>query len=599
MKKYLVFGFCIGFLYPFYAQEKEIETVEIEGKFLSIPLKNISENVEVITREDIRKMPAHTLEDVLQFYTGIDIRKRGAGDTQADLSIRGSSYDQVLVLIDGVRMSDAQTGHNTMSLPFDLNTVDKIEIIKGPAARRFGQNAYAGVINIVTKISDEKEVKVYGSGGDFKTWSLGSSVNLGSDNFANYLQLSNSESDGYRHNTDYKVKNVWYQNRLNLRNGHLKLQAGFIEKKFGANGFYATPSATEQYEETQTSLVSILYDYKKDNLGINANLFWRRAQDLYLYQRDNPSFYRNLHIGNNYGAELNFSYHSKLGTSGIGIEMHREDLSSNNLGTRKRWVNQLFAEHHFSLFQNRLTLIPGISWINYQDTGNFFYPGLDVGFQINDRNKIYGNIAKVHRLPTYTDLYYISATEEGNPDLKPENALSYEIGYRYFRSHFLFKTSFFGRNSKNAIDWGRADENSIWIAENIGKLTTKGFEVEVEKKWEGFLRSISASYTYLDIQSENSLNQNSRYALENLRHQFNSKVNFGYKRFNNALIFQYNRRVFSENYFLLDEKISYTDKNWEAFLLINNLTNSKYLGPNLVPMPGRWFMLGFTWKGKL
>jgi iron complex outermembrane receptor protein len=87
----------------------------------------------------------------------MDIRRRGANGVQSDVSFRGSSFEQVLLLINGIRMNDSQTGHNSLNLPVDLGDVERIEVIKGPAARRFGQNAYAGAINIITKINPGKK----------------------------------------------------------------------------------------------------------------------------------------------------------------------------------------------------------------------------------------------------------------------------------------------------------------------------------------------------------------------------------------------------------------------------------------------------------
>src|SRR5690606_1619563 len=132
---------------PFSAQtkESEIDGVNIQGKFLNLPVKKINENVTVITRAQIESAPAKSVEEVLAQYTGLDIRRRGSNGVQADISLRGSSFEQVLILVNGIRMSDSQTGHNSMNLPFSLASVERIEVIKGPSARSFGQNAYAGV----------------------------------------------------------------------------------------------------------------------------------------------------------------------------------------------------------------------------------------------------------------------------------------------------------------------------------------------------------------------------------------------------------------------------------------------------------------------
>ena len=122
--------------------------------------------------------------------------------------------------------------------------------------------------------------------------------------------------------------------------------SSFNERKFGANGFYASPEATDQYEETQASLLGFTTKIIKNSLIIKPKLYWKRNQDMYVYLRDNPSVYRNLHITNKIGAELNGSYESNSGITGFGVGVSSVKLSSNNLGNRKRTMVNLFLEHH-------------------------------------------------------------------------------------------------------------------------------------------------------------------------------------------------------------------------------------------------------------
>ncbi|WP_226064553.1 TonB-dependent receptor plug domain-containing protein [Kaistella polysaccharea] len=599
MKKLTTSLLVFATMIHFSAQEKEsnIAEVTVQGKFLELPITKVNENITVISKAEISASPAKSVEELLATVTGFDIRRRGGNGVQADISLRGSTFEQVLILVNGVRINDSQTGHNSMSLPFDLSAVEKIEIIKGPAARRFGQNAYAGVVNIITKPSAEDVINISGSGGDFETYNLGLSAQFGTEKFSNFFQANTSSSEGYRYNTDYKINNIFYQNQFQIAEGKLKFQAGFQEKKFGANGFYSSPAATEQYEETQASLVSLGFEKKYNRINLNSNLYWRRGQDLYLFNREKPEIYRNMHIGNNVGAELNGSFSSNLGTTGLGVEFRKEFLASNNLGHRERFLTQVFFEHHFSLLQNKLQISPGISWANYDNVGDFFYPGLDIGFDFNENHKIYGNIAKVNRIPSFTDLYYVSKTERGNPDLKPENALSSEIGYRFQKNNFLGKVSVFNRNSENSIDWVKENANDIWRAENIGEITTNGLEVEVSQRFNAFISSYSLGYTFIDSKAKEPQNLISRYVMENLKHQFVAKVeNRFLGKFTNQLIYRYNERVTTGSYQVLDEKLSYDYKNLNLYVLVNNITNTKYTETFGVPMPSRWFHIGFTYK---
>ena len=597
MKKLIVSIALLGLISNATAQEKNIDEVTITGKLMDLPLKKSSVNVTIIDKTQIQNSAAQSVEEVLAYYTGMDIRKRGANGIQTDLSIRGSSFEQVLLLVNGIRMADSQTGHNSMNLPFDLATVEKIEILKGTAARGFGNGAYAGVINIITKANSKNNLIVSGEGGDFKSYAYGAASNFGTEKFRNFIQVNNSESDGYRYNTDYKIKNIWYQNNLAIKDGNLKLMAGIQEKKFGANGFYASPAFKDQYEEVQVSLVSAIFEKKlSENINFNAKTSWRRAQDMYLFLRNNPSYYRNLHIGNNVGVDISANFKSKLGITGIGADLRKEFLASNNLGSRERFVSQAFLEHHFSLFNENLNISPGISWTKFSDGKDYFLPGIDISYN-EDNNKFYVNFAKVNRIPTYTDLYYVSRAEQGNPNLKAETAWSGEFGYQYQEGQNYLKYSMFWRKTENAIDWQKASPTSLWTAQNIGTLEIKGFEVEANHQvnhWLGY----SFGYTYLDNQNLDKAIA-SRYSLDNLRHQFVAKLRNNFKGLSNELIYRYNERVNLGSYNLLDDKISYQFKNFNVYVLVNNITNSDYIETSLVPMPGRWFHAGFTYNIKL
>lgn len=591
--------FFLATLFFAQAQEKstDIEAIEIQGKLFSTPYKSANQNISVITREEIINSPAKSIDEILQQVTGMDIRRRGANGVQSDIGFRGSSFEQVLLLLNGIRMNDSQTGHNSMNLPVDLSDVERIEVIKGPAARRFGQNAYAGVINIITKVNPGKRVKINVEGGDYQTYELGFNAQVGNEKFSNSLQANSSGSLGYMYNTDYEIRNVFYQSKLNIKDGNIRLQAGFSEKKFGANGFYASKAATEQYEEVQASVISLAHQQTFGRLKLNSNVYWRRGQDMYLFNRQKPEIYRNMHIGNNVGGEVNSGYDWSLGTTGIGVELRKEFLASNNLGERNRFVSQVFFEHHFSLLDHKLNISPGISWANYSNEGNFFYPGLDIGYSFNQNNKVYGNIAKVHRIPTFTDLYYTSKTEQGNPDLLPENAVYAEIGYQFQTKNILAKVSGFLRDTNDAIDWTKMKpEDPVWYARNIGETTVKGIEVEFNHQLKHWLK-YTIGYTYLDNRLNKPADFSARYLLDNLKHQIIAKLETRFlKNFTNEVVYRYNERLNNGSYNLVDDKLSFVKKDFSLYVLINNLTNTSYTETFGVEMPQRWFHIGLSYN---
>lgn len=583
-------------MFPFFAQAQEqeanIEQINIQGKLLNIPIEKSSENVTVISRSEIEKSTSNTVEDLLQQTLGVDVRRRGPGSAQSDVSIRGGSFEQTMLLINGVRMNDSQTGHNSFTIPVDLMDVERIEIIKGPAARRFGNNAYAGVVNIITRATSEEKIKISAEGGDYSSYKLGLSATGGSEKFRNFFQVNSAHSDGYRHNTDLKVNSVFYSGEVLLNGGKIDMMGGFTEKNFGANGFYASPSATEQYEEVQASILSVGFRKSLGNWELFSRISHRRGQDMYLFNREKPEIYRNMHIGNNLGLEAGAAVDSKLGKTAFGTELRQEYLRSSNLGKRDRFITQFFLEHHISLLDEKLQIVPGISYANFSSGGDFFYPGLDVGYQVSPNHKVYANVARVHRIPTFTDLYYTSATEEGNEFLKPENATAYELGYKYTRSGFVFTLSGFQRDTKNGIDWLKSDEDNKWHASNIGDVKTRGIETEISKDFNSVIRNLSVGYSYLDQKFGSSFTD-TRYQMDNLKHQFIAKTQNQFSdNFDSEITYRYQERSTGDSYNLVDFKFNYHRKDLTLYTLISNLTGTKYTEAFGVPMPGRWFYLG-------
>ena len=578
---------------------EKLDEVVITSSRIDIPFSENSRTITVISAKEIQSSGASNVTDLLQQVAGLDIRRRGTVGMQSDLYIRGGSFDQTLLLIDGIKVEDSQTGHHTMNMALPIEVIERIEIIKGPAARIFGQNAFTGAINIVTRNSAES-VSVLGYQlGSFNQQNVTGTLGKEFENSSIIGHASINTSDGYRYNTDFQNQNYFLKGSFNKDKNPIDVIGYFTERNFGANGFYASPSAINQYEETQTSLVGASSVYKTSRFIFKPRLYWRRNQDMYVFVRENPSIYRNLHITNKIGLEVNTSYESILGVTGFGVDLAKVYLVSNNLGNRDREMINVFLEHRFKLFNAKFDVTPGIAVNYFSDFKFHAFPGIDLGYNLSEKIKIYGNIGYTYRIPTYTDLYYSDPTTLGNENLDPEEAISQELGLKYFGSKLNASFAFFNRDSDNLIDYIKENEDDRWQATNIRNLNTIGFEVNASHNinFNGFDQTINLGYTFIEDEVKELDVNFSRYSINSLRHHLTStlKTQFIDNLFHSITI-AHAERTSGDSYTVVDASLILQLKGLEISAIANNIFNTEYAETNLVPMPKGNMLFGLKYK---
>lgn len=598
-----------------HSQETQIDLKEItvvSSPRIELPFSENSRTIQVISKKEITESPANNVAELLQQVAGIDIRRRGVSGMQADLYIRGGGFDQTLLLIDGIKVEDAQTGHHTMNMALPIEVIERIEIIKGSASRVYGQNAFSGAINIITSKVAENMVSVSLESGSYKQQNASVTISRKNEDQSVLFHYSNNSSDGHKYNTDYKNENYFLKNSFEIKGLPIDMISSFNERKFGANGFYASPEAIDQYEETQASLLGFSTKIISNNFIIKPKLYWKRNQDMYVYLRDNPSVYRNLHITNKIGAELNGSYESNNGITGFGVDISSVKLSSNNLGERKRTMVNLFLEHQMKFAENKIDVTPGVAFSYFSDVStnqnyqnnffrNFFmYPGIDIGYVLNDDVKLYSNIGYTYRVPTYTDLFYTSPTTIGNENLKPEKAFTKEIGLDYTKGNFNFIFTLYNRDASDVIDYVKNVESAPWEAFNIREINTKGYELGLTYNFyvASFLNhSIKIGYSNIKDDLKQTDFNFSRYSLNSLKNHLTTSYSFEIKKnLKSSIIYKYAERNFGEDYSVMDIKVSYTLKKYNLYITANNLFDTIYSETNLVEMPGRNILLGLNVK---
>jgi iron complex outermembrane receptor protein len=613
----------------------DLEEVIISAQRVPIIYSKLSRIVTTIDENEIQLMPVSSVDEILENFSGIDIRQRGANGIQSDISIRGGSFDQNLILLNGVNISDPQTGHHSLNLPIDLNSIERIEILEGPGSRVFGPNAFSGAINIITNQSDKNYTKAGFTAGDFKLFSgnLVSSYKI--KNTKHFISISKSQSNGYIKNTDYDQYNVFYNLNNNSDAGKVDFQIGYSNKEFGANSFY-TPAYPDQYEQTKTTFTSLKFE-TGEKLKLIPTVYFRRHKDRFeLFRYEPATWYtgHNYHLTDVYGVKLDSRLTTNLGITSFGVELRSENIWSNVLGnlmndtikakgepdgfySRKysRTISNYFLEH--SYFIGNFAISGGLlaSWISENDFEFDIYPGIDLSYNFHKNIKTYVTINKSLRLPTFTDLFYSGPSNIGNQDLKPEEAWSYEAGIKVNNNYINSSLSFYYRDSKNLIAWVKpinAAPTDRWETQNLTDVVTKGFTTSNTFRINiPLIDFININYSYLD-QESNSGKYDTKYSLNylnhnlivNVNHKILKSINFSwsakyqdragsYLEYDSDINDYTGEREF-DPFMLFDAKVTWNKKLLTVYAEASNIFNKNYTDIGNIEMPGRWFKAGFN-----
>lgn len=613
MKKFFLFCTVIStVLTRSYAQSYTIDSVVIKENRFHSAFTQQNRNIQLLRKEQIKALPVKSVNELLSYISGADLRQRGPSGTQSDISIDGSTFDQVLVLINGIKMSDPQTGHHTLNIPVPLSAIDHIEVLRGPAASKYGVNAMAGAINIITSIPSKNRVdaQVYASsnlekdtatGNMYYGWGAQASVALAGKKQSHIFSVAHDESNGYRYNTAFNAYRLFYQDRLELnKKNSLELMGGYIDNSFGANGFYSAPGDVNSKEKVQTALAGVTYTFRpNEKVSISPRFSYRYNNDDYIYIKQKPEVYHNRHETNVLTGEIQSTVQFKKGILGAGAELRNENINSSNLGKRSRNNIGLYAEYKHS-FSKKLNAGIGLYGNYNTDYDAQLFPGIDIGYQVNRHIKLFADASAGQRLPTYTDLYYKGPINIGNDTLKPEYARYAEGGVQYSIPYFFARASYFYRHVTDFIDWVRATNAAPWQPRNFQSINTQGITLQLN--WQpgnqlqlpGWIQPIlDISYTYLQMDIEVPSAEISKYAIEALRHQLVvSSRNVLFDRFFLNIAARYQYRINANDYTLLDTRLGYQHKLWSVYADVNNLLATQYKEIGSVPLPGRWFTLG-------
>ncbi|MCL5990533.1 MAG: TonB-dependent receptor [Bacteroidetes bacterium] len=640
---YLNFLICIFFIQTAYSKTDSsnnpkifiMDSIVVTASRIPALYSSTLRIVHNISNNEIINSPVQSINCLLKNIPNVDVRQRGPFDVQSDIGIRGGTFDQTLILVNGIKVNDAQTGHHNLDLPLSIFDIEKIEVLEGSGSRVLGPNAFGGAINFITKEVKENELSLNISGGEFGFFNLSGSLSYNIGNLNNYLSLAKTGSSGYITDTDFQNWNIFYQGGISTAVGNFNANIGYTKKDFGANSFY-TPAFPNQYESTNTLFVSAKYS-TGDKLKYTVNLYYRQHSDKFELFRNYPeSWYpgHNYHLTNNIGGSSDFSLGWLGGNTSFGVELHNENINSNVLGNAtgdsinvpgepgayftkyaSRDNLSLFFEHNVNLKNFYLSGGFMINWIT--DYNWETYGGFDAGYKINDKLHIISSINQSFRVPTFTDLYYSGPSNIGNPKLKPEEAVTYEVGIKYLNENTNSFLTLFHRDGKDIIDWIRSADTLLWQSMNLTNVSSIGTEFSFSyyptEKILNILpiKSVMLSYTYIWM-SKQSGNFLSNYVLDYLKHKLT--FNLQYMLYDDLGV---NWKVLLESregtyldaasntekdyqpFLLLDAQIYYNFKSFRFYVEGTNLLNTFYRDHSYVPTPGRWLICGFSHNLKL
>lgn len=613
--------------------DQELEEVVVTASKAELPLSRASKMVTLITKTEIERSPAQSVQELLNSVAGVDVLQRGPNGVQADISLRGGSFDQVAILLNGINLTNPQTGHYSFDIPINLSDIERIEIVHGPASLVYGASAFAGGINIITKKDAESNAYVKLEGGMHNSFNTEARGAYKTASTLHQFSVGYKQSDGYMANSDYNMLNLLWQSRFDIEKNTLDVQMGFNNKEYGANTFYS-PSYPNQFDDTESMFISIKGE-TNGKLKFIPQLYWNRHNDTFQLIREGtpnvPDWYtnHNYHQTDVFGTNLTFQYASKLGITSFGGEFRNEGIMSNVLGTPldepignftksdNRTAINYFAEQNF-LFQNMTLSVGGLLNYNTAIPNKYaFYPAINSSYRLTDKVSLYASWNKATRMPTFTDLYYTTATHIGNSDLKSEQSEALEAGVKLSNRAVRVNISAFYMKGRNLIDWVKPSEEALWESRNHSKINKKGVETNLQFNLKELLgqslpfQSLNLGYLYLD---QNLVDDEliSNYTLNHLRHKFTANLQHDVVRnLSMTWNFRWQERTGSylkyvesqptevtpyKPFSLLDVKVNYQMHNLNLFANINNVFDTQYLDLGNLPQPGIWVMMGLSYK---
>ncbi len=597
--------------------------------------------VTVLDRGAIAAAPAQSVNDLLKYAVGVDVRQRGPIGAQTDVSIRGGTSEHIAILLDGVNICDPQTGHNSFDLPVDVSDIERIEIIEGPAGRIFGTSSLLGAVNIVTKTASGSGGDIRAEGGSFGYAGAGVRMALVTGLWSNAVSGGYTRSDGYlrsrsgRLNAGYHGGRAFYKGRYSGDKVEVGWHAGLSSRGWGSNTFYSTLS-DEQYEHSDKFYTAIKAEAEAGRFHFLPSVYWNRYHDRYEFYKDAPerSPY-NYHRTDVIGLNLNSWFDWAWGRTAFGAGMRNEDIISTTLGEPlgspvhihgtgrdytlglNRTNLSFYLEHNVTL--GRFTASAGFTAVRNTWSGMPFklYPGIDASYAFTTALRLYASLNTSLRMPSFTELYYSVDGHKADKHLKPEEMTAVEAGVRYASGGVSATLSVYRHWGRNMIDWimdASPGGDGVWTSVNHARINSTGVEADARLDFrrvapsQRVLRSLNVAYAYIDQSQRREQGVLSMYALEYLRHKVVAALGLDILPglgLDVSYRFQEREGTYTDTegitrtyrpYSLVDARLAWHKPRYSVYVEANNLLDTYYVDYGNVPQPGLWIIAGAKWK---
>jgi iron complex outermembrane receptor protein len=556
-----------------------------------------------VVQLDLREHPLllNNPVDYLRQDASLDLESRAGNGVQADLSIRGTTFEQTLVLVNGLRINDPETGHLNLDIPVPLEAISKIDVLHGSGSTVYGSDAIGGAVNLITRPPAVSSITTKAGFGNLGAEEQHLQADLHHDSIDGQLTGSRDTSNGFysggSNDRGYHSNALAAETWLNHSPlGTTDILIAASDRPYGANLFYGNyPS----WERTKGWFGSV-----QQQLGPKTALdfAYLKHTDLFVLFDGQPSIYENNHVASNWEGALRRTddLGGVLGKGSLisyGLEADADTIASTNLGHHGRNQGAGYANLNLREFK-RLSLTLGAREEILSGGDNVFSPNFAAAFRLSGNLKLRGAAGHGFRLPTYVDLDYSDPTTIGNPNLKPETSWSYEGGLDWNAGgRFKLAATGFRLNQHNAIDYSKYSLSDKWQARNVDHLDLTGAETTATVRISGS-QEIGLAYTAVraaappaGLISEYAYNYAAQRAVFSWTGEFLHQL---IARTQVAAV----QRTQHEVYPLWDVSIARSQGRVQPYLRLMNLSNTGYQEIPGVPLPGRTIMGGvaYVWS---